>query len=118
MAAISGANPIVASDVNNFTGELFKITPHRTPLLAAAGGLNGGVAINSTFFQFQTQDNATVSSVTPDDEGGSPNYSGRTRAAPQGSLQIFHEADILHSSLETNFLFLFFSFDKFLILNI
>ena len=31
MAAISGANPIVASDINNFTGELFKITPHRTP---------------------------------------------------------------------------------------
>ena len=92
MAAISGANPIVASDVNNFTGELFKITPHRTPLLAAAGGLNGGVAINSTFFQFQTQDNASVTSVTPDDEGGSPNYSGRTRSAQQGTLQIFHEA--------------------------
>ena len=30
MGAISGANPIVASDINNFTGELFKITPHRT----------------------------------------------------------------------------------------
>jgi len=50
MAAISGANPIVASDVNNFTGELFKITPHRTPLLAAAGGLNGGIVTNTTFF--------------------------------------------------------------------
>ena len=92
MAAISGANPIVASDVNNFTGELFKITPHRTPLLAAAGGLNGGNAINSTFFQFQTQDNAVITAVTPDDEGGSPNYSGRSRASQQGVLQIFHEA--------------------------
>lgn len=92
MAAISGANPIVASDVNNFTGELFKITPHRTPLLAAAGGLNGGIVTNTTFFQFQKQDNATVSSVTPDDEGGQPNYSGRSRAAQQGVLQIFHEA--------------------------
>ena len=30
--------------------------------------MNGGNAINSTFFQFQTQDNATISSVTPDDE--------------------------------------------------
>ena len=38
MPAISGANPIVASDVDNFTGELFKITPTRTPLLAASGG--------------------------------------------------------------------------------
>jgi hypothetical protein len=51
MAAISGANPIVASDVNNFTGELFKITPHRTPLLAAAGGLNGGNAIKHKTMQ-------------------------------------------------------------------
>ena len=64
MAAISGANPIVTSDINNFTGELFKITPHRTPLLAAAGGLNGGIVSNTTYFQFQTQDNETISSVT------------------------------------------------------
>ena len=55
MAAISGANPIITSDINNFTGELFKITPHRTPLLAAAGGLNGGIVSNTTYFQFQTQ---------------------------------------------------------------
>ena len=92
MAAISGANPIVTSNINNFTGELFKITPHRTPLLAASGGLNGGVVTNATFFQFQTQDNATVTSVTPDDEGGQPNYSGRSRSSQQGVLQIFHEA--------------------------
>ena len=52
MAAISGANPIVASDVNNFTGELFKIAPHRTPLLAAAGEQWRSL-INSTFFQFK-----------------------------------------------------------------
>ena len=92
MPAISGANPIVASDVNNFTGELFKITPTRTPLLAASGGLNGGIVTNSTFFQFQTQDNVTVSSVTPGAEGGQPNYSGQKRSSQQGVLEIFHEA--------------------------
>ena len=92
MAAISGANPIVASDINNFTGELFKITPTRTPLLAAAGGLNGGIVTNSTFFQFQTQDNVTVSSVTPAAEGESPSYSCQDRASVQGCLEIFHEA--------------------------
>jgi hypothetical protein len=92
MAAISGANPIVTSDINNFTGELFKITPHRTPLLAAAGGLNGGVVSNTTYFQFQTQDNETISSVTPETEGGQPSYNGRSRSAQQGVLQIFHEA--------------------------
>ena len=92
MAAISGANPIVTSDINNFTGELFKITPHRTPLLAAAGGLNGGIVSNTTYFQFQTQDNETISSVTPETEGGQPSYNGRSRSAQQGVLQIFHEA--------------------------
>ena len=92
MPAISGANPIVASDVDNFTGELFKITPTRTPLLAAAGGLNGGIVTNATFFQFQTQDNVTVSSVTPGAEGGQPNYSGQSRSSVQGVLEIFHEA--------------------------
>ena len=92
MPAISGANPIVASDVDNFTGELFKITPTRTPLLAASGGLNGGIVTNATFFQFQTQDNVTVSSVTPGAEGGQPNYSGQSRSSVQGVLEIFHEA--------------------------
>ena len=92
MAAISGANPIIAANINNFTGELFKITPHRTPLLSASGGLTGGKAINSTYFQFQTVDNAVVSSVTPGSEGGTPNYNGRSRAAVQGVLEIFHEA--------------------------
>ena len=70
MAAIGSPTPIIAANINNFTGELFKITPHRTPLLSASGGLTGGKAINSTYFQFQTVDNAVVSSVTPGSEGG------------------------------------------------
>jgi hypothetical protein len=92
VAAIGSPSPISASEINNFTGELFKVTPHRTPLLSASGGLTGGKAINSTFFQFQTVDNAVVSSVTPGSEGGTPNYNGRSRAAVQGVLEIFHEA--------------------------
>ena len=92
MAAIGSPSPISASEINNFTGELFKVTPHRTPLLSASGGLTGGKAINSTFFQFQTVDNAVVSSVTPGSEGGTPNYNGRSRSAVQGVLEIFHEA--------------------------
>ena len=92
MAAIGSPTPIIAANINNFTGELFKVTPQRTPLLSATGGLTGGKAINSTFFQFQTIDNATVSSVTPGAEGGTPNYNGRSRSATQGVLEIFHEA--------------------------
>ena len=92
MAAIGSPTPIIAANINNFTGELFKITPHRTPLLSASGGLTGGKAINSTYFQFQTVDNAVVSSVTPGSEGGAPNFNGRSRSAVQGVLEIFHEA--------------------------
>ena len=54
MAAIGSPSPISANEINNFTGELFKVTPQRTPLLSATGGLTGGKVINSTFFQFQT----------------------------------------------------------------
>jgi hypothetical protein len=92
VAAIGSPTPIIAANINNFTGELFKITPHRTPLLSASGGLTGGKAINSTYFQFQTVDNAVVSSVTPGSEGGAPNFNGRSRSAVQGVLEIFHEA--------------------------
>jgi hypothetical protein len=92
MAAIGSPTPIIAANINNFTGELFKVTPHRTPLLSASGGLTGGKAINSTYFQFQTVDNAVVSSVTPGSEGGAPNFNGRSRSAVQGVLEIFHEA--------------------------
>ncbi len=92
MAAIGSPSPISANEINNFTGELFKVTPQRTPLLSATGGLTGGKVVNSTFFQFQTIDNATVSSVTPGSEGGTPNYNGRSRSAVQGVVEIFHEA--------------------------
>ena len=92
MAAIGSPSPISANEINNFTGELFKVTPQRTPLLSATGGLTGGKVVNSTFFQFQTIDNATVSSVTPGTEGGTPNYNGRSRSAVQGVVEIFHEA--------------------------
>jgi len=65
MASISGLSataPIYAQQINNFTGELFKVGGQRTPLLSAVGGLNGGKVLNSTFWQVQVEDNATVSS--------------------------------------------------------
>ena len=40
MAEISGLNastPIYAQQINNFTGELFKVGGQRTPLLSAIG---------------------------------------------------------------------------------
>jgi len=54
MADISLTNStIYAQNINNFTGELFKVGGQRTPLMSAVGGLNGGKVLNSTFWQIQ-----------------------------------------------------------------
>ena len=96
MAEITGLNastPIYAQQINNFTGELFKVGGQRTPLLSAVGGLNGGKTLNSTYWQFQVDDDAKVDSE-PDKggEGGAPTeYLGRKRAAYTYVTQIFHK---------------------------
>ena len=96
MASISGLSasaPIYAQQINNFTGELFKVGGQRTPLLSAVGGLNGGKVLNSTFWQVQVEDNAIVSSEpTKAQEGNAPTeYLGRDRAAYTYVTQIFHK---------------------------
>jgi len=87
------SNTIYAQQINNFTGELFKVGGQRTPLLSAVGGLNGGKVLNSTYWQVQVEDNATISSE-PDkgQEGSTPTeYLGRDRAAYTYVTQIFHK---------------------------
>jgi hypothetical protein len=94
MADISLTNStIYAQNINNFTGELFKVGGQRTPLLSAVGGLNGGKVLNSTFWQVQVEDNATISSEpTKGQEGSTPTeYLGRDRAAYTYVTQIFHK---------------------------
>jgi len=96
MANISGLSasaPIYAQQINNFAGELFKVGGQRTPLLSAVGGLNGGRAINSTYWQVQVEDNAKIS-TEPDkgQEGSAPTeFLGRDRAAYTYVTQIFHK---------------------------
>ena len=94
MASISLTNnTIYAQNINNFTGELFKVGGQRTPLLSAVGGLNGGKVLNSTFWQVQVEDNATISAEpTKGQEGSTPTeYLGRDRAAYTYVTQIFHK---------------------------
>ena len=94
MADISLTNStIYAQNINNFSGELFKVGGQRTPLLSAVGGLNGGKVLNSTYWQVQVEDNAVISSE-PDKgkEGHTPTeYLGRDRAAYTYVTQIFHK---------------------------
>ena len=94
MASISLTNDtIYAQNINNFSGELFKVGGQRTPLLSAVGGLNGGKVLNSTFWQVQVEDNAKISTEpTKGQEGSSPTeYLGRDRAAYTYVTQIFHK---------------------------
>ena len=94
MGAISLTNSsIYAQNINNFSGELFKVGGQRTPFLSATGGLNGGKTIQSTFFQIQAADNATVSSEpTKGQEGAAPTeYLGRDRVAYSFVTQVFHK---------------------------
>jgi len=94
MAAISLTNnSIYAQNINNFTGELFKVGGQRTPLMSAVGGLNGGKVLNSTFWQIQVEDNAIINSEpTKGQEGAAPTeYLGRDRSAYTYVTQIFHK---------------------------
>jgi len=86
-------NTIYAQNINNFTGELFKVGGQRTPLLSSVGGLNGGKVLNSTYWQVQVEDNAIISSEpTKGQEGAAPTeYLGRDRASFTHVTQIFHK---------------------------
>ena len=94
MASISlTGDAIYSQNINNFSGELFRVGGQRTPFLSATGGLNGGKVLQSTFWQIQAADSHTVSSE-PDkgQEGNTPTeYLGRDRVAYTGVTQIFHK---------------------------
>lgn len=94
MAALGSADPIYSKYINNFAGELFRIKSQRTPFTSAVGGMTGGgKVIQSTFFQFQTADEAAISSApTVGTEGGQPTeYLGRDRVAYSQVTQIFQK---------------------------
>lgn len=91
MAAIGSPDPISVSEINNFTGELFKVGARRTPLLSMVGGLTGGKLLNSPVFQTQKVDTPTVSSYTTLAEGGTPTYYGRSRSSAIDCVQIWNQ---------------------------
>ena len=91
MAAIASPDPISVSEINNFTGELFKVGARRTPLLSMVGGLTGGKLLNSPVFQTQKVDTPAVSSYTTVAEGGSPAYFGRSRSSAIDCVQIWNQ---------------------------
>jgi len=93
ITGLSGSVPLYSQQINNFSGELFRVGGQRTPFLSATGGLNGGKVLQSTFWQIQAADSHTVSSEpTKAQEGNTPTeYLGRDRVAYTGVTQIFHK---------------------------
>jgi hypothetical protein len=90
MAGISGLG--TTFNLPNYVGELFNISPEDTPFLSAIGGLTGGVAVNSTIFQWSQYDLRDADSTRQRLEGAdAPTAEGRVRAAASNVLEIHQE---------------------------
>lgn len=88
MAGVSGqAN---TTNVKNYVGELFFLTPTETKFLSMIGGLNGGKAINSTEWSWQDIDNESPSQDTKL-EGADATFKFRSRSVRSNVVQIHQE---------------------------
>ena len=90
MAGITGLG--TTYNLPNYVGELFNISPEDTPFLSAIGGLTGGVAVNSTIFQWSQYDLRDAADDRQRLEGAdAPTAGARVRAAAQNVLEIHQE---------------------------
>lgn len=91
MPAVSGLG--TTFNLPNYHGELLQVTPTETPLLSAAGGLNGGGrTVDGKSFEWQTED-LRDPEMRPRVEGAdAPASEERARANVENVVQIFQEA--------------------------
>src|SRR5690348_5026013 len=76
----------------NYHGELIALTPTETPLLSAAGGVNGGGQVTDTTIEWQKYD-LRDPEISPALEGAdAPSAQARVRANVTNRVQIFHKA--------------------------
>ena len=91
MAGITGLS--TTFNLPNYHGELMALTPEETPLLSAAGGLNGGgKQATSTSFEWQDYDLRDPQIRTRLEGGDAPTAEARVRANHDNIVQIFHES--------------------------
>lgn len=91
MAGITGMG--TTFNMPNYVGELFAETPQDTPFLSSIGGLSGGMAVNSTLFQWQGYDLRAASDARQRKEGdAAPTAEARTRFNVNNVLEIHQEA--------------------------
>lgn len=90
MAGITGLG--TTFNLPNYVGELFNVSPEDTPFLSAIGGLTGGVAVNSTIFQWSQYDLRDAADDRQRLEGAdAPTAEARVRAAGSNVLEIHQE---------------------------
>ena len=91
MAGITGLSTTFT--LPNYHGELMALTPEETPLLSAAGGLNGGgKQATSTSFEWQDYDLRDPQIRTRLEGADAPTAEARVRANHDNIVQIFHES--------------------------
>jgi hypothetical protein len=90
MGAISGQG--TTFNLPNYHGELLTVTPTETPLLSAAGGLNGGEDVASTIFEWQTEDLRDPDATGALEGANAPTAEARSRANISNVVQIFHRS--------------------------
>lgn len=91
MAGITGLS--TTFNLPNYHGELMALTPEETPLLSAAGGLNGGgKQATSTSFEWQNYDLRDPQIRTRLEGADAPTAEARVRANADNIVQIFHES--------------------------
>jgi len=90
MAGISGQSTI--TNLVNYVGELYALTPEDTPFLSMCGGLTGGESTDATIFGWQTYDLRDASQPDIAEGADAPAASARTRSFVFNVVQIHHEA--------------------------
>lgn len=95
MAGITGQSNI--TNLVNYVGELYGLTPEDTPFLSMAGGLTGGEATDATIFGWQTYDLRDASQPARVEGAAAPTAEARTRS------YVFNIVQIHHETLETSY---------------
>lgn len=90
MSGITGIG--TTFNLPNYHGELIALTKTDTPLLSAAGGVNGGGSVTDSLAEWQSYDLRDPEIRTRLEGADAPANEERVRANIDNRLQIFHES--------------------------
>lgn len=90
MSGITGLS--TTYNLPNYHGEMIQLSPTDTPLLSAAGGISNGGQVDSTGFEWQTEDLRSPESRPRLEGADAPTAAARARANVSNVVQIFQEA--------------------------